>query len=70
MVNYAAVEIGDWEKETRSKKVVKPTFTTDFPEAVAREKVDELTVRAEDGMLRTFIRSQNVDDKRCAAAHG
>ena len=28
--NNAAVEIGGLEKETKSKKVVKPKFTTDF----------------------------------------
>ena len=42
--NCAAVEIGDLEKETRSKKVVKPNFATDYPGAVIRE--GELTLRA------------------------
>ena len=40
--------------------MVKPEFTTDFPEAVVREGADELTLRAEvEGMLRTFIFSTN-----------
>ena len=48
-----------------SKKVVKPKFTTDFPEAVAREGADELTLRAhEEGALRSFIDTTNVGDKR------
>ena len=36
--NHAAVKIGDLEKETRSKKVVLPTFTSDFPGAVCSER--------------------------------
>ena len=40
---YAAVNIGDLEKETKSKRVVKPEFTTDFPGVVVRQGADELT---------------------------
>ena len=45
---YAAVKIGCLEKERRSKKVVKPKFTTDFPGADIRDVADELTLRAHD----------------------
>ena len=35
--------------------MVKPKFTTDFPEAVVREGADELALRAdEEGALRTW----------------
>ena len=34
--------------------MVKPKFTADFLEAVVREGADELTLRAEEGTLRTF----------------
>ena len=41
--------------------MVKPKFTTDFPEAVVREGADELTLRTEeDGMLRTFLETTDV----------
>ena len=53
--NNATVKIGDLEKETRSKKVVKPRFTTDFLGPVVREGADELTLRAhEERVLRTY----------------
>ena len=44
--NYTAVMIEDLEKETTSKKVVKPRFTTHFLGAVIREGADERTLRA------------------------
>ena len=54
---FVAVEIGDLEKETRSKKVEERKFTTDFPGAVIREGADELTLRArEEGVLHAFYR--------------
>ena len=63
--NYAAVKIGDLEKETRSKKDEKPRFATDFPRAVIREGAGELTLRAhEEGVLRTFIDTSNMGNKR------
>ena len=52
--NYAAVKVGDLEREAKSKKVVKPKFTTDFPRAVIREGAGELTLRAHEGVARTF----------------
>ena len=59
--NYAAVKIRDLHKETRSKKVVRPSFTTDFSGAVLRDGAGELTFRAhEEGVLRTFIDTANV----------
>ena len=62
---YAAVKIGDVEKETRSKKAAKPDFTTDYPGAVIREGAHELTLRAhEEGVLRTLIDTSNVRSKR------
>ena len=63
--NYAAVKIRDLEKETRSKKVVKPNFTTDYPGAFIREGADELTLRAdEEEVVRSFIDTTNVGNKR------
>ena len=65
--NYASVKIGDLQKETKSKKVVKPGFTADFPGAVIfDEGADKLTLRApEESVLRTFIDTRNVGNKRC-----
>ena len=40
--------------------MVKAKFTTDFPEVVLREEADELKLRREEGMLRTFIDTTNV----------
>ena len=34
--NHEAVKVGDVEKNMESKEVVKPKFTTDFPETVVR----------------------------------
>ena len=49
---HESVKVGDSEKNMESRKVMKPKFTTDFPE----EGADELTLRCEEeGMLRTFI---------------
>ena len=63
--SHEAVTVRDLHRETRSKKVVKPKFTTDFPGAVIREGADELTLRAhETGVLRTFIDTSNVGDQR------
>ena len=53
--NHQAVKVGDLEKTMQSRPVVKPKFTTDFPEAVVLEGTDELTLRAEEGMWRTVI---------------
>ena len=51
--NHEAVKVGEQDKNVESRKVVKPKFTRDFPEAVVREG---LTLRTEqEGMLRTFI---------------
>ena len=51
-----------------SRKVMKPKFTTDFPDAVVREGADELTLRAtlraEGGVLRTFSDTTDVGDSR------
>ena len=50
--NHVQVKVGDLEKNMKSRTVVKPKFTTDFPEAVVREGADELILRAEqEGML-------------------
>ena len=46
--NYEAVRVGDFENDMESRPMVKPKFTTDFPEAVVREGADELTLRAEE----------------------
>ena len=54
--------IGDFAKSMESRKVVNPKFTTDFPEAVVREGADELTLRAEEGLLRTFADTTDVGD--------
>ena len=63
--NHAAVKIGNLEKGARSKKVVKPRFATDFPGAVVPEGVDDVRLRAdEEGVLRTFINTTNVGNKR------
>ena len=63
--NPAAVKVGDVEKNMDSRKVVKPKFTTEFPEAVVREGAVELTLRAdEEGAVRTFIDTTNVGDKK------
>ena len=63
--NHEAVKVVDVEKNMESKEVVKPKFTTDFPEAVVREGADGLTLRAdEEGALRTLIDTANVGDKR------
>ena len=61
--NYEAVKswsLGNME----SRPVVKPNFTTDVPQAVVREGADELTLRAEEGMLRTIIDPADVGDNR------
>ena len=56
-------------RETKSKKVVKPKFTTDFSGAVIREGADELTLRAhEEGVLRTFIDTSNARPKMGSTA--
>ena len=63
--NFETVKVGDLDKNMESKKVVKPKFTTDFPDAVTREGADELTLRAEEaGMLRTFMDTMDVGDSR------
>ena len=63
--------LGTWRKKQKSKKVVKPEFTTDFPGAVIREGADELTLRAhEEGVMRTFIDTANVGDQKMGASDG
>ena len=63
--NHEAVKVGELDKNVESRKVVKPKFTTDFPEAVVREGADEQTLRADgEGALRTFIDTTNVGDKK------
>ena len=53
------------ERDVKSKRVVKPKFTTDFPGAVVREGADELTLRAcEEGAVRSLVDITNVEDKR------
>ena len=52
--NHEAVKVGDVEKNMESKEVVKPKFTTDFPEV--REGADVLTLRA-DGSHRLWMRT-------------
>ena len=50
--------------------MVNPNFIADFLEAVVQEGADELTLRAEEeGMLRTFIDTTNVGDKRWKSPH-
>ena len=62
--NHVAKKIGDLQNATRSKKVVKSRFTTDFPGTVTREGAGELSVRThEEGGLRTFIDATNVGNK-------
>ena len=53
--NHEAVEVGEFDMNMESKKVVEPKFTIDIPEVI-REGADALTLRAEEeGMLRIFI---------------
>ena len=60
MEKREATKIGDSENAQESLPV-KPKFSADFPEAVGREGVDELTLRREEEvMLRTFIDTTNV----------
>ena len=51
VVNCEAVKVGDLEKNMESRKVAKPNLTTDFPDAVAPEGADQLTLRAEEGTI-------------------
>ena len=63
--NHEAVKVGGLQEGTTSVKVVKPKFTADFPGAVIREGADELTLRThEEGVVRTFIDTANVEDDR------
>ena len=63
--NHVAVKVGDLEKNMKSRTVVKPKFTTDFPEAVVREGAAQLRLRAEqEGILHTFIDTTDVGDRR------
>ena len=52
--NHEAVKVGDLHRETRSKKVVMPRITTDFPGAVFREGMD----------VRTSVDTSKVGDQR------
>ena len=46
--------------------MVRPRFTTGFSGAVIRKGADELTLRAhEEGVLRAFIDTPSVGDRRC-----
>ena len=61
--NHEAVKVGDLHRETMSKKVVKPKFTS--PGAVIEEGADEVILRShEEGVLRTFIDTSFVGDHR------
>ena len=63
MDGQEAVKSGDLEKIQESLPVVKPHFTTDYPEAMVRVGAYGLTVRREEeGMLRAFIDTTNVGD--------
>ena len=53
--NHEAVKVGDLKRETRSKKVVKPMFTTDSPGALRAH---------EEGVLHTFLDTSSVGDQR------
>ena len=46
--NHEAVKVGDSEKNMESRQVVKPKFTKDSPDAMVREKADELTLRGDE----------------------
>ena len=46
--NHETVKVGELVKNMESRRVVKPMFTTDFPETVVREGACELTLRADD----------------------
>ena len=43
---HEAVKVCGLRKGIKSVQVVKPKFTSDFPEAVIQEGADELTLRA------------------------
>ena len=61
------MKIGNLEKETRSKKVVEPMFTTDFLGAVVREGASEHTLRArEQGGWRAGHRGEAQERSRRA----
>ena len=63
--NHEVVRVGELDKNVQSRTVVKPKSTTDFPEAVVREGAGPPTVRADvEGMLRTFIDTPNLGDKK------
>ena len=65
MDNHDAVKVRDLHRETKTKKVVRPKLTTDFPGGVIREVASDLTLRAhEQSELRTFIDTSNVGNKR------
>ena len=51
-----------WRKTLESHSLMRPKFATDFPEPVVREGADELTLRREEGMLRTFMDTTTVGD--------
>ena len=62
---HESVKIGDLEKALGSRSVVKPKFTSDFPERVVREGGDELALRREEeGMLRFFIDNTKASGER------
>ena len=43
---------------------MKPKFTADFPDAMVKEGIDELTLgKEEEGMLRSFVDTTAVRDR-------
>ena len=62
VTNHEALRAGELEENMESRQVVKPKFTTDVPEAVVREGADELMLRREEGVFRTFIGITSVGD--------
>ena len=62
--NHEAVKIGNMERTLDPLSMVKPKITANFPVAVVREGADDLTLRREEGMLRTFSNSTNVGGSR------
>ena len=54
-------ELREFISGLESRPLVKPKFTTDFPEAAVQEGADEVTLRREEeGLLHTFIDTTNV----------
>ena len=62
--NHNAVKVGGLRQSVKSFQVGKPKLSAGFPGAVVREGADELTLRGEEGVRRTFIDTTNVQDQR------